>query len=104
MREVWNSVGECGVYAKVGEDMELIAVCPSIQSARNYVRDNWVEGEGMYVEIINHATGKILCYFEDDENDDGYVELPHEVKDTIENAFNTLWKMWEDDTIWGDEK
>lgn len=67
MREVWNSVGECGVYAKVGEDMELIVVCPSIQSARNFVRDNWVDGEGMYAEIVDHTTGEILCYFEDED-------------------------------------
>ena len=104
MKEVWNEVCDCGVYANVQGVMTEICSCYSIQQARDFVRENWVEGEGMYVEIINHTTGNILCYFEDDENDDGYVELPAETKDTIENAFNTLWKMWEDDTIWGEEK
>lgn len=104
MKEVWNEVCDCGVYANVQGVMTEICSCSSVQQARDFVRENWVEGEGMYVEIINHDTGKILCYFEDDENDDGYVELPAETKNTIENAFNTLWKMWEDDTIWGEEK
>lgn len=68
MREVWNSFGEYGVYTKVNDrDMQIVTVCHSIQSARNYVRDNWVDGEGMYAEIIDHTTGEILCYFEDED-------------------------------------
>lgn len=92
MREVWNFVGECGVYAKIGDGMELIAICPSIQSARNYVRDNWVDGEGIYV-IVDHTTGKILCYFEDEDYEaDGIVcDLSNCTKDELDEFFDLFF-------------
>ena len=66
MKEVWNEVVDCGIYANVNGVMTEIWSCSSIQEARNLIHNNWLEGEDMYLEIVNHATGKILCYFEDD--------------------------------------
>ncbi len=71
MKEVWNARGGegFGVYASAGDgDMMLVTVRDSIQDARIFVRDNWVDGEGLYVEIVDHGTGEILCYFEDEED------------------------------------
>lgn len=67
MREIWNSTGKYGIYGNVNGTMELILECPSIQSARSFIHKNWIEGEDMYLEIIDQMTGKVLCYFEDGE-------------------------------------
>lgn len=92
MKEVWNEVVDCGVYANVNGVMTEICPCSSVQQAREFVHNNWVEGEGMYVEIINNLTGEILCYFEDSE-----PKSENALYDTIEGAFNELWHYWADE-------
>jgi len=95
MVETWLPVGEYGVYTKINDkdDLQIVAVCSSIQSARKFVWDNWVDGEGMYAEIIDYTTGEILCYFEDEDDEaDGIVcDLSGCTEDEIDEIFELFF-------------
>ncbi len=62
MKVTFCSVGEYGVY----DSMNLrVATFKTIHEALQFIYDNWVENEDFYSQVVDEATGEVICFAHD---------------------------------------
>ena len=68
----------------------IVGVFNTFDEAFNFVKDNWVEGEGMIVQIRATDTDDMLCEFTDEPQKE---KVP---------SMQEMWDLWTNDiVVWG---